>query len=65
MKRDLEIARKAAREGVKTILRYKEKGIKVKQKGFHDLITDADIAAEKAILGVILDHFPDDDILAE
>jgi hypothetical protein len=36
MNRDLEIAIQAAREGVKTILKYKEKGIKVKQKGFHD-----------------------------
>ncbi len=65
MNHDLEIARKAAREGVKTILKYKKKGIKVREKGFHDLITDADIAAEKAILRVIFEHFPDDNILAE
>lgn len=65
MNSDLEVARKAAREGVHTIKKYKEKGINIEQKGFHDLITDADVATEKAIIKVIKEHFPDDQILAE
>lgn len=65
MNNDLEIARKAAREGVRVIKEYKKNGIKVKEKGFHDLVTDADIAAENAILRILKQHFPDDEILAE
>ena len=65
MNNDLVIAKKAAREGVRVIQEYKKDGIKIKEKGFHDLVTDADIAAEKAILSVISDSFPEDDILAE
>src|SRR5690554_3679003 len=62
---DLEVARFASKEGMKTILEFKKKGIVIKQKGSHDLVTDADVAAEKAILKVIREHFPEDDILAE
>lgn len=65
MSNDLNIAKKAAREGVRVIKEYKKDGFKVRQKGFHDLITDADIAAEKAILAVIKQTFPTDDVLAE
>lgn len=63
--RDLDIARKAASEGVRVIKEFKKNGFEVRQKGFHDLITDADIAAEEAILSVIRNSFPNDDILAE
>lgn len=62
---DLELAKKAARKGVEVIKEFRQKGIKVNQKGFHDLVTDADIAAEKAILEIILNKNPDDLILAE
>jgi len=65
MQRDLKIARKAAWEGVRVVKEFKNDGFEVRQKGFHDLITDADIAAEKAILSVITAAFPEDDILAE
>ena len=65
MNKDLSVAKEAAREGVRVINEFKKDGIKVKQKGFHDLVTDADVAAEKAILGVIKKYFPNDDILAE
>src|SRR5690625_5556181 len=57
---DLEVARLAARKGRDTILEYRKKGIKVSQKGEHDLVTDADVAAEKAILSVLKEHFPND-----
>ena len=62
---DLELAKKAARRGVEVILEYRNKGIKINQKGFHDLVTDADIAAEKAILEVIRNENPEDHVLAE
>src|SRR5690625_7930072 len=62
---DLEVARLAARKGRDTILEYRKKGIKVSQKGEHDLVTDADVAAEKAILSVLKEHFPNDEVLAE
>lgn len=65
MNSDLEVAKQAAREGVRVIKSFRKKGIKIQQKGFHDLVTDADVAAEKAILGLIQHHFPDDEILAE
>lgn len=65
MNSDLDVAKQAAREGVRTIKEYKEKGINIEQKGFHDLVTDADIATEKAVIEVIKKHFPDDEILAE
>ena len=65
MNQDLDIARKAAKEGVRVIKEFKKNGIKVREKGFHDLVTDADIAAEEAILEVIKNHFPSDEILAE
>lgn len=65
MHQDLEIALKAAREGVRTINEFQRENLNIQQKGFHDLVTDADIAAEKNILRVINDHFPGDEILAE
>jgi len=65
MNKDAEIALKAARAGVATIMEFRNKALNIKQKGFHDLVTDADLAAERSILGVIRDHFPVDEILAE
>lgn len=62
---DLALAKKAARKGVEVIKEYRKKGIKIHQKGFHDLVTDADIAAEKAILELIQAENPNDQILAE
>ena len=65
MNQDLDIALKAARAGVNTVKEYRKKAINIRQKGFHDLVTDADIAAEETILGIILDNCPDDIVLAE
>ena len=65
MNKDLEVALKAARAGVETVKDFRNKALNIKQKGFHDLVTDADLAAEKTILGILLDNFPGDVILAE
>jgi len=62
---DLDIALKAARVGVKTIREYQNKSLNTREKGYHDLVTDADIETEKRILEVIRESFPVDEILAE
>jgi myo-inositol-1(or 4)-monophosphatase len=62
---DLTIALKAARAGVAKIKEYDNKSLNTREKGHHDLITDADLATEKVILDILKDHFPEDDILAE
>lgn len=62
---DLDVAKQAARKGARVIKSYKKQGIKIKEKGFHDLVTDADVATEKAIIEVIKKHYPGDKILAE
>lgn len=62
---DLNIALEAARAGVKTIKGYQNKSLNTREKGFHDLVTDADLATEKEILGILKENFPDDEILAE
>lgn len=65
MSSDLEVALKAARAGVKTIKGYQNKSLNTREKGFHDLVTDADLATEKVILEILTKEFPDDQILAE
>lgn len=65
MNSDLDIAKQAAREGVRIIKSFSEREINIKRKGFHDLVTDADVETEQAIIGIIKKHFPDDQILAE
>lgn len=65
MNKDLTIALKAARAGVETINSFKTKALNVQQKGFHDLVTDADLATEETILTILREEFPDDEILAE
>lgn len=62
---DLQVALKAARTGVEVIKDYEQKSLNIQQKGFHDLVTDADIAAEEKILSLLRQYFPDDEILAE
>jgi myo-inositol-1(or 4)-monophosphatase len=62
---DLNIALKAARAGVYKIKEFENRSLNTREKGFHDLVTDADLATEKEILGILTAEFPDDDILAE
>lgn len=63
---DLDTALLAARQGTEVIKTFKEKKkIQIEYKGRHDLVTDADIAAENKIIGVLKDNFPDDEFLAE
>lgn len=56
----------ATQAGAAEILRYFNSDFKISNKeGVNNLVTEADHAAEKAILEVIKSHFPDHQILAE
>lgn len=65
MNADLNAALEAARAGAETIRSYRNKSLNTREKGHHDLVTDADFAAEEAVLGVIRQQFPEDEVLAE
>lgn len=62
---ELAIAGEAARRGGDMLLRMMGDAHHIVKKGDIDLVTEADLAAEKAILSYIASHFPQDGILAE
>jgi myo-inositol-1(or 4)-monophosphatase len=59
------IALQAAREGGRVLMQKFGGTLSVSHKGQVDLVTEADRAAEKAIVSVIRGTFPKHDILAE
>ncbi len=63
----LQTARKAAEKAKEVIGYYDENrsGLTIGLKGKHDLVTQADEAAEQEIIRVIKEAFPEDEILAE
>lgn len=61
----LEVAMAAAREAGRILAERFHRKRTVAHKGAIDLVTDADTAAEEAILRVIRERFPDHAILAE
>lgn len=63
----LNVAVMAAHKGGDTLLRSLKKldRIKVEVKGRNDFVSEADRAAEEAVIGVILKHYPGHAILAE
>lgn len=64
--KELEIAKKAANEAAEIISGFRDShDFEINFKGKNDLVTDADLAAEKKILSIIREAFPDDRILAE
>lgn len=63
---ELEIAKKAAHAAAGIISDFQSShDFEINFKGKNDLVTDADLAAEKKILEIIQGAFPDDQILAE
>ncbi len=67
MSKNLETARSAA-EAAKEVITYYDKNrakLNIGLKGKNDLVTRADEDAEKEIIGVIRQVFPEDEILAE
>lgn len=65
MQTDIDIALKAARKGVETVRGFRNELLNIRQKGVHDLVTDADLATERAILGLLREQCQDDRIMAE
>ena len=63
----LNVAVMAAHRGGDSLLRSLKKldRIKVEQKGRNDFVSEADRAAERAVIETILKHYPDHAILAE
>ncbi|MGB5345754.1 MAG: inositol monophosphatase family protein [Woeseia sp.] len=63
----LNVAIMAARRGGDTLLRNMNKldKMKIEQKGRNDFVSEADRAAERAVLSAIEKHYPDHAILAE
>ncbi|MEO1021233.1 MAG: inositol monophosphatase family protein [Bacteroidota bacterium] len=63
---ELSIAKKAALSAAEIIREFAtSENFNIALKGKNDLVTDADLASEKAILSIINEVFPDDEILAE
>ena len=61
----LDVARRAVARGAAAALRFFETGVRVERKPDHSPVTDADRAAEAAILDVLTAAYPDHAILAE
>lgn len=66
MRKELEVAIEAAKSAGELIRKYFSEGAKVSFKGqSFDLVTDADLAAEKVIVDSIKKHFPKHAFLGE
>jgi myo-inositol-1(or 4)-monophosphatase len=63
--KELQVASAAAREAGEILKKRFGGPLNVRKKGVIDLVTDADLQAEKAILRLIRTRFPSDGILAE
>ncbi len=63
----LNVAVMAARRGGDSLIRNIPKlhKLKIEQKGRNDFVSEADRAAESAVIDVILKHYPDHAIIAE
>lgn len=62
---ELNTAREAAMAAAKVIRSYASNGFDIELKGKNDLVTQADIESEQAIISLISEAFPDDEFLAE
>lgn len=59
-----ETCERAARAGGQILLNYRSR-FRVREKAPRDLVTDADLASQRAIRDIILGAFPDHDFLGE
>ena len=63
---ELQTARTAAAAAAELINSYRQNlDFDIEYKGKNDLVTDADLEAEKTILGILSDAYPDDRFMAE
>lgn len=60
----LKVAEEAALAGARELNAWRGR-FTARQKGRHDLVTDADLASERAIRAVISRHFPEHGVLGE
>jgi 3'(2'), 5'-bisphosphate nucleotidase len=65
MEKELEIARRLAREAGRILLDFYEHGAQVQWKGHDDPVTAADHAANEMLVRELAHHFPGDAILSE
>lgn len=61
----LNLARSAAAEAGALLLDYQQRGFTIREKGTSDLVSEADVSAERLIIEKIRTAFPDHSILAE
>jgi len=62
---ELEVAQRAARAGGAVVSRYFREGVTMRRKSSSELVSDADMDSERAIVEVIRTAFPDHAVLAE
>src|SRR3954452_1684647 len=62
---ELGVAEEAARAGGAIVARYFRDGVTMRSKDIANLVSDADVEAERAIVEVIRRAYPDHEILAE
>src|SRR5436190_14583635 len=62
---ELEVAEEAARAGGAIAARYFREGIAMRSKEVANLVSDADIEAERAVVEVIRRSFPGHEVLGE
>ena len=65
LKERLAVAGKAALAAGAVLRDFFDKPFQVSRKGAIDLVTEADVAAEKRVLAILAEAFPEDAILAE
>ena len=63
--RELEVAREAARQGGEVVARYFRDGVTMRGKQSYNLVSDADVQAERTIVEVIREAYSDDAVLGE
>lgn len=62
---ELELALRAARVGGDIVTRYLREGVSMRSKESYNLVSDADVESERAIVAEIRQQFPDDAVLGE
>jgi myo-inositol-1(or 4)-monophosphatase len=62
---ELTVAEEAARAGGEVLARYSRDGVEMRSKDVANLVSDADVEAEQAIVAVIRRAFPGHEILGE
>lgn len=62
---EMEVARQAASIGGEIVARYFREGVTMRSKATSDLVSDADVESEQAIVDYIHQHFPEHAVLGE